>query len=162
NLDKDPNKLQPSIIVTTFQGLGNLGRIGTLRVFDGRTCTEQLRAGGADDPNDDDRPAYAVPWAIGDLDNDVEMGGHPELVSYHRMPSGNDSGPVSLYAFRIVWNGDQPDVERMWYGRDCNTDTVLTFSSQNLLNGPMLYDLDDDDFPEIIVGENVFDRNGCL
>lgn len=163
NLDKDPDKLQPSIIVSTFASLGQLDRIGTLRVFDGRTCTEQLRAGGADDANDDDRPAYAVPWAVGDLDNDLAAGGHPELVSYHRMPSDNNIAPVSLYAFGIVFNDDIPDVERLWYGRDCDTDTVLTFSlDQDILNGPMLHDLDDDDYPEIIVGENVFDQNGCL
>ncbi|HEY8375999.1 MAG TPA: hypothetical protein VIK91_05895, partial [Nannocystis sp.] len=50
NLDLDPGKLQPSIIVTTFQGVG-AERIGMLRVFDGRTCTEQMRAGGFDDPD---------------------------------------------------------------------------------------------------------------
>ncbi|HRI11232.1 MAG TPA: hypothetical protein PKW35_25615, partial [Nannocystaceae bacterium] len=162
NLDKDPDKLQPSIIVNTFEQIGGLGRIGTLRVFDGRTCTEQLRAGGADDPTDADRPAYAVPWAIADLDDDLAEGGHPELVGYHRMSANNDTALVSLYAFRVVWNGDTPDLERIWYGRDCGTETVLTFSNQNILNGPMIYDLDDDDFPEIIVGENVFDHDGCL
>src|SRR5690606_6536934 len=82
NLDLDPGKLQPSIVVTTFQSIGG-NRIGTLRVFDGRTCEEQLRAGGADEPNFDNRPTYASTWAIGDLDNDVATGGHPELVSYH-------------------------------------------------------------------------------
>jgi hypothetical protein len=162
NLDKDPDKLQPSIIATTFQSIGSLGRIGTLRIFDGRTCAEQLRAGGADEANDANRPAYAVPWAIGDLDNDLAQGGHPELVSYRRQTANNDSAQVSLYAMRIVWEGDQPKLERMWYGRDCQTDTVLTFGSQNMLNGPLLLDLDDDDYPEIIVGENVFDRDGCL
>ncbi len=162
NLDKDPDKLQPSIIVNTFEQIGGLGRIGTLRVFDGRTCTEQLRAGGADDPTDADRPAYAVPWAIADLDDDLAEGGHPELVGYHRMSANNDTALVSLYAFRVVWNGDTPDLERIWYGRDCGTETVLTFSNQNILNGPMIYDLDDDEFPEIIVGENVFDHDGCL
>ena len=162
NLDKDPNKLQPSIIVTTFQQIAGLGRIGTLRIFDGRTCKEQIRAGGADDPNDADRPAYAVPWAVADLDHDLHLGGHPELVGYHRMTANNETAPISLYAFRVVFNGDQADVERLWYGRDCQTDTVLTFSNQNMLNGPVIHDLDDDDYPEIIVGENVFDRDGCL
>ncbi|MCA9662525.1 MAG: VCBS repeat-containing protein [Myxococcales bacterium] len=163
NLDKDPDKLQPSVIVTTWEGKGQLGRIGTLRVFDGRTCTEQLRAGGADEANDDDRPAYAVPWAVADLDGDVPDGGHPELVGYRRVTSNNNSGPVNLYAMRVVFNGDEPGLERMWYGRDCaNNDAVLSFGNQNMLNGPSLHDLNDDQFPEIIVGEMVFDGDGCL
>lgn len=162
NLDKDPDKLQPSIIVTTFQSLGALKRIGTLRVFDGRTCAEQLRAGGADEANDDDRPAYAVPWAIADLDADVPNGGHPELISYHRVTANNDQGPVNLYALRIVFENDEPQLERMWYGRDCETDTVLNFGGANMLNGPVLRDLNDDEFPEILVGEMAFDGDGCL
>ncbi|MEZ4380389.1 MAG: VCBS repeat-containing protein [Nannocystaceae bacterium] len=163
NLDKDPDKLQPSVIVTTWESKGSLGRIGTLRVFDGRTCTEQLRAGGADEANDDNRPAYAVAWAVGDLDADVPDGGHPELVSYRRVTSNNSSGPVNLYAMRVVFDGDEPGLERMWYGRDCaNNDTVLSFGTQNMLNGPSLHDLNDDQYPEIIVGEMVFDGDGCL
>ena len=162
NLDKDPQKLQPSIIVSTFETIGNLGRIGTLRVFDGRTCGEQMRAGGADEPDDANRPAYAVPWAIGDLDADVPNGGHPELVGYHRVTSANDTGPVHLYAFRINSTDPTPVLERMWYGRTCDDDKLLTFGAASMLAGPMLHDLDDDEYPEIVVGEMVFDHNGCL
>jgi hypothetical protein len=162
NLDKYPNKLQPSVIVTTWETLGVQGRIGTLRVFDGRTCGEQMRAGGADQPNDADRPAYAVPWTVGDLNADVASGGHPEIVGYHRVTSADDTGPVQLYAFRINSDGDTPVLERMWYGRTCADDKVLNFGSANMLAGPMLHDLDDDDYPEIIVGEMVFDHDGCL
>ncbi|MBK9755918.1 MAG: hypothetical protein IPO88_20935 [Nannocystis sp.] len=162
NLDKDPQKLQPSIIVSTFETLPNVGRIGTLRVFDGRTCGEQLRAGGADEQDDANRPAYAVPWAIGDLDADVPNGGHPELVGYHRVTSANDTGPVHLYAFRINSADPTPVLERMWYGRTCEDDKLLTFGSANMLAGPMLHDLDDDEYPEIVVGDMVFDHNGCL
>ncbi len=162
NLDKDPQKLQPSIIVTTFETIGTMGRIGTLRVFDGRTCGEQMRAGGADEPNDANRPAYAVPWSIGDLDGDVVKGGHPELVGYHRVTSANDAGPVHLYALRVNSDVDPPVLERMWYGRTCEDDKLLTFGSANMLNGPMLQDLNDDEFPEIIVGDMVFDNQGCL
>jgi hypothetical protein len=65
NLDNDPGRLQPSVIVTTWESDGV--RLGTLRVFDGRTCTEQLRVGGADEPTDENRPAYGTQWAVGDL-----------------------------------------------------------------------------------------------
>ncbi len=163
NLDKDPNKLQPSIIVTTFQTIAPIGRIGTLRVFDGRTCTEQMRAGGADEPNDANRPAYAITWAVGDLDNDIPDGGHPEIVGFKRVTQNNQSAPLSLYAMRVIFDAeDNPQLERMWYGRDCMTDTLVQFADQNALAGPLLQDLDNDDYPEILVGEMVFDHNGCL
>lgn len=163
NLDNDPLKLQPSIIATTFTSIGNMGRIGTLRIFDGRTCVQQLQAGGADEPDDANRPAYSAHWAIGDLDADVLQGGRPELVSYHRVTSAADNGPVNLYALRIVDDANmQPTLERMWYGRDCATDTILNFSAASTLNGPSIHDLDGDEFPEIIVGDQVFDNEGCL
>lgn len=160
NLDKNKGKLQPSIVVTTFhQPPGQ--RIGTLRIFDGRTCEEQLRAGGLDEPNLDNRPAYAAVWAIGDLDGDVPMGGHPELVSYH-LGSNDYLSPVSLYAFRIDSTELPAKLERMWYGRDCDTDTVLTFSNGSTIYSPLLIDLDDDTHPEILVGQQVFDGDGCV
>ncbi len=162
NLDKDPQKLQPSIVMTTFQASGNMGRIGTLRVFDGRTCVEQARAGGADAPDDADRPAYAATWSVGDLDNDVPTGGHPEIVGYHRSTGPDEKVPVNVYAMKINSDGPTPVLERMWYGRNCDDDKPYGFSNANILVGPMLADLDDDDFPEVIVGENVFDHDGCL
>ena len=160
NLDKDPNKLQPSIVLTTFHQPPNQ-RIGTLRVFDGRTCTEQMRAGGLDEPNLDNRPAYAASWSIADLDGDVGMGGHPELISYH-LGSNDYANPVNLYAFRIDSSEQPPKLERMWYGRNCETDTVLGFASGSTLWSPLLIDLDDDERPEILVGEQVFDADGCV
>ena len=162
NLDMDPGKLQPSILVTTFYVDGNQNRLGMLRVFDGRTCKEQLRAGGADEPNFANRPAYAIGWAVGDLDGDVPMGGHPELVSYH-LPSSNYNDPVQLYALRVDTSGMTPKLERMWYGRDCgNGDKILSFGKGLNVDGPELLDLDDDGVPEILVGEQVFDANGCI
>lgn len=161
NLDKDPGKLAPSIVVTTFYTSGS-NRIGMLRVFDGRTCSEQLRAGGLDEPDLSNRPAYAVPWAIGDLDGDVGKGGHPELVSYH-LNSNTSADPARLFAFRIDSSGMAPKLERMWYGRDCNDNNkVLTFGTGNMTLGPELIDLNDDDIPEILVGEQVFAADGCL
>lgn len=160
NLDKNKGKLQPSIVVTTFHQPPNQ-RIGTLRIFDGRTCEEQLRAGGLDEPNLDNRPAYAATWAIGDLDGDVPAGGHPELVSYH-LGSNDYLQPVDLYALRINSEEQPPKLERMWYGRDCDTDTVLKFSNGSTIFSPLLIDLDDDTLPEILVGQQVFDGEGCL
>ncbi|WAS94965.1 FG-GAP repeat domain-containing protein [Nannocystis punicea] len=162
NLDNDPGKLQPSVIVNTFATVGNMGRIGTLRIFDGRTCELQLQAGGADEPDDANRPGYAAHWAIADLDGDVPQGGRPELIGYHRVSSPNESTPLNVYAFRIVDDGDTPKLERMWYGRNCETDTILNFSSATSTNGPSVHDLDGDEFPEIVVGDQVFDRDGCV
>lgn len=162
NLDKDPGKLQPSVLVNTFYVDGGSNRIAMLRVFDGRTCTEQMRAGGLDEPDISNRPAYAVGWAVGDLDADVPMGGHPELVSYHLI-SGTHSDPVQLYAMRVDSAGMTPKLQRMWYGRDCaNGDKILNFGSGTMLDGPELLDLDDDGIPEILVGEQVFDADGCV
>src|SRR5690606_36297033 len=45
NLDEDPGRLQPSIVITTWYVAGTSeenDRIGMLRIFDGRTCEEQL------------------------------------------------------------------------------------------------------------------------
>lgn len=162
NLDNDPDKLQPSVIVNTFETIGNMGRIGTLRIFDGRTCALQLQAGGADEPDDSNRPGYSSHWAIADLDGDVPQGGRPELVGYHRVTSNADNGPLNVYAFRIVDDGDTPKLERMWYGRDCETDTVLNFGSASSIQAPSVYDLDGDEFPEIIAGDQVFDGDGCV
>ncbi|MCY0989643.1 hypothetical protein OV203_21070 [Nannocystis sp. ILAH1] len=161
NLDKDPGKLQPSIIVTTFHNASD-SRLGTLRVFDGRTCEEQMRLGGVDEPDFTNRPSYAATWAVGDLDGDVPQGGHPELVSY-QLDSDDDAEKVRLYAVRIDSTVDPPVLERMWYGRDCdNDDMALYFSSGSTLASPLLIDLDDDDRPEILVGRQVFDAEGCL
>jgi hypothetical protein len=161
NLDKDPGKLQPSVILTTFHVV-NGNRLGTLRVFDGRTCEEQLRAGGLDDPDLTNRPAYAATWSIGDLDADVPVGGHPELVSY-QLNSNDVAAQVRLYALKINSTVDPPVLERMWYGRDCaNGDTILNFANGNILYSPLLIDLNDDDRPEIVVGQQVFDADGCV
>ena len=167
NLDKDPDKLQPSIVVTTFFEENDSLRAGMLRVFDGRTCEEQMRIGGPDElPDLSNRPSYGTTWALGDLDDDVSKGGHPELVGFHFI--GNPEGAIytgssSLYAMRVDSSGVKPELERMWYGRDCaNNDQIVEFSDEKAFGSPLLLDLDDDAFPEIIVGEMVFDADGCL
>lgn len=163
NLDKDPGRLQPSIVVTTFEVESNGLRTGTLRVFDGRTCTEQMRIGGNDDPEGEaNRPAYGTQWAIGDLDGDVGAGGHPEIVGLRRGTPPATAVPLNLIAFRINSTVEPPVLERMWYGRDCETGTVLEFSTHQANNGPGLWDVDDDGRPEILIDTMVFDADGCL
>jgi hypothetical protein len=163
NLDKDPDKIQPSIIVTTFEMISNI-RLGTLRVFDGRTCQEQMRLGGADEPTDENRPAYGSQWAIGDLDGDVPMGGHPEIVGLHKTSAPSQTAPAELYALEIDSSGATPVLKRRFYGRTCspNGDTPVTIqtNASNISIG--LWDLNDDGVPEIVVDQTVFDTDGCL
>lgn len=161
NLDQDPGRLQPSIIVTTWESVNSV-RTGTLRVFDGRTCEEQMHIGGDDDPDEANRPAYGTQWAVGDLDGDVPSGGHPEIVGLHRTSPDNNSAPLQLFAFRVQTGGAGPSLERLWYGRDCATDTVVEFASNSANYGPGLWDLDDDGAPEILIDSMVFDASGCL
>lgn len=167
NLDLDPNKLQPSVVVTTWTDLGE--RIGMLRVFDGRTCTEQMRIGGPDDPDrESNRPGYGTQWAIGDLDNDVgTTNGHPEIVGMHRMPGNfGTNPPLALIAFKIEVLGGVPRLVRKWTGRICSTDggeePIVTFGNNENNYGPGIWDLDDDGRPEVVLDKNVFDANGCF
>lgn len=162
NLDGDPNKLQPSVVLTTFEGVN--GRTGTLRIFDGRTCEEQLHIGGDDDPNRDNRPGYGTSWAIADLDGDVASGGHPEIIGLHRVeqnpPANTD--PLTLIAFELSINGGAPAIARRWYGRDCTTGTPVEFGENTFNFGAGVWDLNDDGSPEIVLDELVFDKDGCL
>ncbi|MEZ4225889.1 MAG: VCBS repeat-containing protein [Polyangiaceae bacterium] len=165
NLDLDPNKIQPSIVVTTFK-TGTTSHEGILRVFDGRTCEEQMRIGGPDDSNADaNRVGYATNWAIGDLDGDVGASaqGHPEIVGLHRVGNtSNASDPLQLVAFAIDTSGAKPKLTQKWLGHTCPGNQPVTFSN-NLANyGPGLWDLDDDGTPEIVIDSMVFDANGCL
>jgi hypothetical protein len=161
NLDLDPGKLQPSIVVTTWE-LVSGARIGTLRIFDGRTCAEQLRIGGADEPTDENRPAYGTQWAIADLDGDVPSGGRPEIVGLHRTSGTGNSVPLNLYALKLDVVGGQPTYQRMWYGRNCQTNQLVQLSSNQANYGPGIWDLDDDGVPEIVVDQLVFGADGCL
>ena len=149
NLDLDPNKLQPSVVLTTWTDQGG-ERIGMLRVFDGRTCTEQMRIGGPDDPDaDNNRPGYGTQWAIGDLDNDVGTpNGHPEIVGLHRMPGAFGTNPaLAVIAYKIDVVAGVPKLSRKWLGRICSADggadTVVTFgNNQNnygLIERPKVY-----------------------
>ncbi len=163
NLDKDPNKIQPSIIVTTWELIGGV-RIGTLRVFDGRTCEEQMRLGGADEATDENRPAYGTQWAIGDLDGDIPMGGHPEIVGLHKVTGGGQTGPAQLYALEVDTSGAKPVLKRRFYGRMCspNGDTPVNIQTNASGISVGLWDLNDDGVPEIVVDQMVFDADGCL
>ncbi len=118
-----------------------------------------MRLGGADENNSDDRPGYGSQWAVADLNGDVGNNGHPEIVGLHR----NDNNTSSLYAVAVNNDDlDNPQLERLWYGRDCGNNTVVEFATGNVLHGPSIIDLDDDGIPEILVDEMVFAANGCL
>lgn len=165
NLDKDPNRLQPSVIMTTWSGDE---RMGMLRVFDGRTCAEQMRIGGPDDPDvANNRPGYGTQWAIGDLDGDVPRGGHPEIVGLRRT-TGSNYPPLQAIAYAVDSTVDPPRLVRKWLGRICGQggapDTPYLFpTATNHANyGPGIWDLDDDGKPEVIVDAHVFDADGCL
>lgn len=168
NLDLDANKLQPSVVLTTFASVGG-ERIGMLRVFDGRTCVEQMRIGGPDDPEvEQNRPGYGSQWAIGDLDGDVgQPHGHPEIVGLHRTagPFGTYP-PLTLIAFGIDSSVHPPVLVRRWIGRICSstggTDTPVSFASGHYNYGPGIWDLDDDGRPEVVIDKMVFDADGCL
>ncbi|MBI5547869.1 MAG: hypothetical protein HY901_28635 [Deltaproteobacteria bacterium] len=168
NLRQDLARLEPSIVLTTFTTeVGN--RTGMLRVFDGRTCQEQMRIGGPDDPEVElNRPAYGTQWAIGDLNGDVGAStGHPEIVGLHRT-SLSTSDPLNLIAFRVDSSvPSSPKLVRLWLGRLCGqggADTVVPIAnSSNSANfGPGIWDLDDDGKPEIVLDQLVFDSSGCL
>ncbi|MFO0736952.1 MAG: hypothetical protein U0270_13785 [Labilithrix sp.] len=174
NLDGDPNKLQPSVVMTTWALDDSVGgeRIGMIRVFDGRTCQEQMRIGGPDDPDkDNDRPGYGTQIAIGDLDGDVSATnphGHPEIVALHRMPGAFNSDltatKLSLIAYRVDSTTDpaNPKLVRKWLGRNCATQETITFGSNSDNYGPNIWDVDDDGVPEVVLDKNVFDKDGCL
>ena len=161
NLDLDPGKLQPSIIVTTFkQGSGNdLNRRGKLRIFDGEECEEQIVVEG-----EDNLPGYGTQWAVGDLDEDVGTpDGRPELVGLQSEGDGRfDDLRLIAFRFNVDAESGTPSAERMWYGRNCATNEEITFQSNRLNFGPSLFDLDDDGIPEVVLDQVVFDANGCL
>ncbi|MBX3251540.1 MAG: hypothetical protein KF901_30455 [Myxococcales bacterium] len=166
NLDEDPGRLQPSIVVTTFYSDSSLGagaarqRVGMLRVFDGRTCEEQLHFGGPGDEGN--APGYGTQWVAIDLDDDVATGGRPELVGLHRVPVSAVEPPLSVYAVKIDLIDGVPTPRRLWYGRDCATGEPIRFATNGANYGPGAFDVDDDGRPEILVGTMVFDHEGCL
>lgn len=170
NLDLDDTKIQPSVVVTTFDIVSG-ERIGMLRLIDGRTCEEQARIGGPDDPNaDENRPSYAAQWAIGDLNGDLgQPNGHPEIVGLHRMPGAFGTHPeVSLIAYEIDSTVSPPVLQRKWLGRDCSPGapepgaTAMTFLDNWVEFAPGLWDLDNDGAPETVLERAVFDADGCL
>ncbi len=169
NLDLDPNKLQPSVALTTWAAPDE--RIGILRVFDGRTCAEQMRFPDGDlalDPNADGRPAYAAQLAIGDLDGDVVDGaGHPEIVGLMRLPAAFDqSGEVTAAAWEVDDSVTPPVLALRWKGRKCGAtpadDVPVSWGTGWTEYGPGLWDIDDDGSPEVVIDKLVFDANGCL
>jgi hypothetical protein len=164
NLDLDPNKLQPSIIVTTFD-FDQADRTGMLRVFDGRTCAEQMRIGGPDDPKaSENRPGYAVTWAVGDLDGDVGTpNGHPEIVGLHRVGLNKGTDPIVPIAFSIdTSDPEHPKLVKKWEGRNCQTNQPIQIATNAANLALSIKDIDDDGRPEILCDQFLFDADGCL
>jgi len=149
NLDGDPTVLAPSIVVGTFSS-ASTGAI--LRVFDGRTCTEQA---ALTDPAD--RLVYASSIAIGDLDGAPD--GRPEIVAASLSATETAGG---LVAFR--YDETAGTFVRMWYGRRCELEGEPRHMPNDHLNnnGPSLHDLDDDGVPEVLLDRFVYDASGCL
>ncbi len=165
NLSKGTGASTPSIIATTWRDNGGMDRYGMLRVFDGRTCDEQMRAGGPDLPEEEmlaDWPTYGTQWAVADLDLDLDDGGHPEIIGIRRVDPDAPLVPANLYAFSIDSSGDEPVLTRAWYGRDCMTESPVGLLSSYANHGPSVLDLDDDGLPEVLVDNMVFDNEGCL
>ncbi len=110
---------------------------GVIRILNGETC-EQLET--IDDP--EHRIIAASPPAIADLDADGMM----EIVA-QRAGSG-------LVAFK--WDVNEQRFKRYWVA------TETGYSGVNRWDGPAIHDLDDDGFPEVISGSEVFDgRTGA-
>lgn len=192
NLDRDPNRLQPSVVLTTFENVSSradfgapedaawdaaVQRMGMLRIFDGRTCEEQLHFGGRDgaqyDPNDLENVyliAHGTQLAAIDLDGDVgEPDGRPEIIALKRArvfelnPVDGRTTILQLAAIRIdVDEEGSASASELWVGRDCATDTPIEFATEKANYGPGAWDLDDDGKPEIVLGGMVFDHEGCL
>lgn len=156
NLDGDPLRLQPSILVTGFKSEAGW-RQGRLQVVDGRSCTTQITVG--DLPGE--QPSYGSNWAVGDLDGDVGSGGHPEIVGLHTTSTAQ-AAALHLYALQVDTSGAEPTLGVLWYGRDCATDTRVPLANSTHNFGPGIWDLDDDGSPEILIDTVVFDAQGCV
>ena len=111
---------------------------GVLRLADAATCAPIANVSGADER----LIATATP-AVGDLDND----GVPEIVALRaRDSAGPAYGPV---AFK--WDPVDARYERWWAASGTDLATLCRW------DGPVLHDLDDDGFAEVISGTEVFD-----
>ena len=110
----------------------NSNYYGVIRVLNGQTC-EQLET--IDDSQN--RIVGASPPAIADLNGD----GIPEIVTQRAI--------TGLVAFQ--WNATSNKYERYWVA------TNSDISSHNRWDGPAVHDLDDDTFPEVISGGEVYD-----
>ncbi|MFH1808494.1 MAG: FG-GAP-like repeat-containing protein [Pseudomonadota bacterium] len=119
-------------------------RKGVLRALHGATQTEVFAV-----PTDSlGNPIYLAPasnLALGDLDGD----NRPEIVAVRKA-----SGQVGLVAF-------DGDGSVLW---DCTDGTATACDADtgqpHIWGGPALADLDQDGQPEILYGNQVFDRNG--
>ena len=164
NLDGDANVLRPSIVAMSFAQPGG-DRRGVLRLWDGRTCREQMHIGFLDPASE---PYYGAQLAIADLDGDLHntsgaATGHPEIVTVHRHNSTTFSdGTMQVIAYRIVDPAPQ-QLAVAWIGRRCDMAGAPPVEVSGVMaGGPSVVDMDDDGVPEVLIGRFVFDHDGCL
>jgi hypothetical protein len=173
NLDSDARRIEPSVVAVTWNQIDGVRR-GMLRVFSGRTCSEQMRI-GIPGTADSDEPAANTQIALGDLDGDVRVVGdtvmgHPEIVSMHRAPGLSTMvTPMRILAYRVVdAPGSTPPyrLQRAWTGRRCDLPGEPPFDLAPVLswgnNGPSMLDITGDSNPEVLVDRYVFSSNGCV
>ncbi|MCB9594262.1 MAG: hypothetical protein H6719_16130 [Sandaracinaceae bacterium] len=146
DLDADPTTLAPSIVFVTFPTVGSYSQPGVLRVIDGQTCEQQFSF-----PAPEDAVMSPAGVAAGDLDGD----GRAEIVAV-----GHSGG---LKAFRF--DAATGAFARIWTSGVCDgaggrvaDDT----GGPDEWAGPSIHDLDDDGVPELIYGQTVYDRDGCV
>lgn len=173
NLDGTCRTTRPSIVAVTWQyAPPDRERRGVLRVFDGRTCAQQMSIGLPGSPSAmDSEPGYGSTPAIGELDPvaggmrptlscDESTGaavGHPEIITVHRAGAA-----LQLIALEIVENAGTFSLNRRWVGRRCPAGTPVEFGTVWTINSPSIVDIDDDGSPEVLFDKYVFDRDGCL
>ncbi|MCA9580152.1 MAG: hypothetical protein KC416_00065, partial [Myxococcales bacterium] len=115
------------------------GKFGVVRILNGQTCAQhQALRDGANDI------IAASPPAVGDLDGD----GRVEIVTHHRLGGlvAFHWDPVSskYITYWVSSGGVSPLV------RGAHLDNV------NRWDGPALHDLDNDGFPEVLSGSEVY------
>ena len=162
------------VVFTTWEGVANGNRAGTLRVVGTHDPLPSTTGGSpqcrlmdsiglepvAGWTNFNLRPAYGTQLAAGDLNGD----GRPEIVGLFSSAAARTS-PTFLSAYAFTMNAGVMSHARQWIGRDCATNRPVS-AGTNMNNGanagPSLYDLVGDLRPEIIWERHIFDADGCL
>jgi len=146
DLDADAMTLAPSIVFASFPTAGSYSQPGVLRVIDGQTCEQQFSFPAAED-------AVMSPASVsaGDLDGD----GRAEIVAV------GHAGGLKAFRFDPVAG----TFARIWTSGVCDGAggrTADNTGGPDEWQGPSIHDLDDDGVPELIYGNTVYDRDGCV